>query len=166
MDDLAGLSPEQLEERLEEIRAAMRPLEQRLGELRGRRDVVLTELRRRERLDRRESRARLKTAMSTGALPTVSELVAGSDEGSLEDFVFSLKTGGEVALGFPGARQPSLSFTDGVRTVQAKDLGEAARLYGAGWELGSPGRPGVRVHLAGTRQERLVAPDDVYARPR
>jgi hypothetical protein len=96
----------------------------------------------------------------------VSELVAGSDEGSLEDFVFSLKTGGEVALGFPGARQPSLSFTDGVRTVQAKDLGEAARLYGAGWELGSPGRPGVRIHFPGTRQERLVDANEVFARGR
>ena len=40
-----------------------------------------------------------------------------------------------------------------------------ASLYGEGWELGSPGRPGVRVHFPGTRQEKLAEPDEVYARP-
>ena len=52
-----------------------------------------------------------------------------------------------------------------MKLANASDLGEAARLYAAGWELGSPGRPGVRVHFPGTRQERLVTADDVYARP-
>jgi hypothetical protein len=96
----------------------------------------------------------------------VAELVAGSDAGSLDEYVFNLKTGGEVRLGFPGARSQSLSFTDGVKVAQATDLAEAARLYAAGWELGGPGRPGVRIHFAGTRQERLVAPDEVFARHR
>jgi hypothetical protein len=84
----------------------------------------------------------------------------------LDDYVFNLKTGGEVRLGFPGSRSQSLSFTDGVKLAQAKDLSEAGRLYAAGWELGSPGRPGVRIHFAGTRQERLVTPDEVFARHR
>lgn len=163
-DDLTGLEAAELQAKLDELRASMRPLEQQMAELRSRRDLVLTELRRRERLDRRESRARLRAAMSGGELPTIQDLVAGSDEGSLEDYSFTLKTGGEVALGFPGARQPSLAFTDGARTVQARDLAEAARLYAAGWELGSPGRPGVRIHFPGTRQERLVDAQDVYAR--
>ena len=43
---------------------------------------------------------------------------------------------------------------------------EVARLYAAGWDLGSPGRPGVRVHFPGTRQERLVSPDEVFVRHR
>ena len=38
-------------------------------------------------------------------------------------------------------------------------------LFAAGWELGSPGRPGVRVHFPGTRQERLVDPEDVHVQP-
>src|SRR5216683_3166542 len=93
------------------------------------------------------------------------ELGAGSDAGALDDYLFNLKTGGEVRLGFPGARAQTLTFTDGVKTAQASDLAQAAELYEAGWELGSPGRPGVRVHFPGTRQERLIAPDEVYARP-
>ena len=155
----------ELERRVADIRERMRPLEKDLAALRGERDQLLTELRRRERLAHRTTRADLKSAMREGKLPTVAELVAGSASGSLDDYVFNLKTGGEVRLGFPGARSQSLSFTDGVRTANAADLVQAAELYDAGWELGSPGRPGVRVHFPGTRQERLVPPDEVYARP-
>jgi hypothetical protein len=126
----------------------------------------LTERRRRERNAHRESRADVKAAMREGKLSTVSELVAGSQGGSLDEYTFNLKTGGEVRLGYPGARSQSLTFTDGVKVAQAGDLAEAARLYSAGWDLGSPGRPGVRVHFPGTRQERLAAADEVYARPR
>jgi hypothetical protein len=104
--------------------------------------------------------------MKEGRFPTVAELVAQSEAGALDDFTFNLKTGGEVRLGFPGARAQSLAFTDGVQAAQARDLAEAARYYAAGWELGSPGRPGVRIHFPGTRQERLVPADEVFARPR
>ena len=161
MEDLEAA---EIERRVAEIRERMRPLEDDLGKLRAERDVLLTELRRRRRLAERTSRADVKAAMREGKLPTVAELVAGSDTGSLDDYVFNLKTGGEVRLGFPGARSQSLTFTDGAQIAQASNLTEAARLYAAGWELGSPGRPGVRVHFPGTRQERLVAADEVYAR--
>ena len=143
----------------------MRPVEQQLSALRGERDLLLTERRRRDRNANRESRADLKAAMREGKFPTVAELVAGSQAGSLDDYAFNLKTGGEVRLGYPGARSQSLSFTDGVQVAQAGDLAAAARLYAAGWELGGPGRPGVRVHFPGTRQERLVGADEVFARP-
>lgn len=159
------LSAEEIERRVAEIRTRMRPLEDDLTKLRGERDVLLTELRRRERLAQRTTRADLKAAMRDGRFPSVAELVAGTDAGSFDDFVYNLKTGGEVRLGFPGARTQSLTFTDGVRLAQAPDLEAAAELYGAGWELGSPGRPGVRVHFPGTRQERLVPAEDVFARP-
>jgi len=148
-----------------DVRARMRPLELQLAELRGERDVLLTEVRRRERLAQRESRAGVREAMRAGEYPTVGELVAGAEEGSLDDFRYHLKTGGEVRLGFPGAREQTLAFTDGRRTAQARDLRQAAELYAAGWELGSPGRPGVRVHFSGTRQEKLTDPGEVYARP-
>jgi hypothetical protein len=159
------LDAAELERRVAAIRERMRPLESDLARLRGERDVLLTELRRRGRLTERTSRADLKAAMREGKFPTVAELVAGSEGGSLDDFAYNLKTGGQVRLGFPGARTQSLSFTDGVQVAQAGDLTRAAELYAAGWELGSPGRPGVRVHFPGTRQERLVAADEVYARP-
>jgi hypothetical protein len=160
--DLLDLA--ELERRVAGVRERMRPLEQDLAALRVERDVLLTEIRRRERSTQRISRSDLKAAMKEGKLPTVAELVAGSDSGSFDDYGFNLKTGGAVRLGFPGARSQSLAFTDGVKTAQAADLAQAAQLYSAGWELGSPGRPGVRVHFPGTRQERLVPADEVYAR--
>jgi len=163
-EELTSLDDAELERRVGEIRERMRPLEQDLAALRAERDVLLTEARRRERGTHRASRADLKAGMREGRFPTVAELVAGREAGSLDDYMFNLKTGGEVRLGFPGARAQSLSFTDGVKTAQAADLARAAELYEAGWELGSPGRPGVRVHLPGTRQERLVPASEVYAR--
>jgi hypothetical protein len=165
MEELENLAGSEIERRVAEMRDRMRPHETELAKLRGERDVLLTELRRRRRLGERTSRADLKAAMREGKFPTVAELVAGTDSGSLDDFAYNLKTGGQVRLGFPGARTQSLSFTDGVQVAQAQDLARAAELYAAGWELGSPGRTGVRVHFPGTRQERLVAADEVYARP-
>ena len=164
-EDLSALEAAELERRVGEIRERMRPLEQDLAALRAERDVLMTEVRRRERGAHRASRAGLKAEMKEGKFPTVVELVAGGDGGVLDEYVFNLKTGGEVRLGFPGARQQSLTFTDGARTAQATDLAQAAELYDAGWELGSPGRPGVRVHFPGTRQERLIPANEVYARP-
>ena len=164
-DDLTGLDSGELERRVDLLRERMRPLEQDLAALRGERDVLLTEIRRRRRLAERTSRAELKASMREGELLSVAELVAGSDSGSLDDYVYNLKTGGQVRLGFPGSRSQTLTFTDGVKIANASDLADAAQLYAAGWELGSPGRPGVRVHFPGTRQERLVPADEVYARP-
>ena len=163
-DDLTGLGDEEIDSRIADVRARMRPVEQQLAQLRSERDVLLTEVRRRERLARRERRAGLKEAMRSGDLATLAQIVASAESGSLDDYRYHLKTGGEVRLGFPGAR-PSLAFTDGRATVQARNLAQAAELYAAGWELGSPGRPGVRVHFPGTRQERLVDPDDVHVVP-
>jgi len=165
-EELSSLDDAELERRVADVRERMRPVEQQLLALRGERDLLLTERRRRDRNAHRESRADLKAAMREGKFPTVAELVAGSQAGSLEDYAFNLKTGGEVRLGYPGARSQSLSFTDGVQVAQAGDLAAAARLYAAGWELGGPGRPGVRVNFPGTRQERLVSADEVFARPR
>jgi len=164
-DDLTGIDGAELERRVDLLRERMRPLEQDLAALRGERDVLLTEIRRRRRLADRTTRADLKTSMREGKLPSVAELVAGSESGSLDEYVYNLKTGGQVRLGFPGSRSQALTFTDGVKIANASDLADAARLYAAGWELGSPGRPGVRVHFPGTRQERLVPADEVYARP-
>lgn len=164
-NDLAGLAADEIEARVAELRGRMRPLETQLAELRAEREVLMTELRRRERLAQRGRRADVKEAMRGGRFPTFVQLVAGSQSGSFDDYRYHLRTGGEVRLGFPGARQQTVSFTDGRRLAQARDLAEAAQLYSAGWELGSPGRPGLRVHFPGTRQERLADVEEVYARP-
>jgi hypothetical protein len=164
-EDLAGLDEAELERRVGDIRGRMRPLDDDLARLRAERDVLLTEIRRRERGAHRAARADLKAAMREGKFPSVAEMVAGTASGTFEEFDYNLKTGGQVRLGFPGSRSQTLTFTDGVRTAQAADLAAAAELYEAGWELGSPGRPGVRVHFPGTRQERIVPADEVFARP-
>jgi hypothetical protein len=164
-DDLSALDDGALERRIAAIRERMRPLETDLAALRAERDQLLTEVRRRRRLTERTHRADLKAAMREGKFPTLAALVAGSDGGELDDYEYNLKTGGQVRLGFPGARSQSLSFTDGAKIANASDFAQAAELYAAGWELGSPGRPGVRVHFPGTRQERVVPAEEVYARP-
>jgi hypothetical protein len=164
IEDLSTMEAAELERRVADVRERMRPVEQELAALRTERDVLLTELRRRERHANRLSRADVKSAMKEGRVPSVAELVAAVETGALDEYIYNLKTGGEVLLGFPGARFQSLTFTDGVQSAQARDFAEASRLYAAGWELGSPGRPGVRVHFPGTRQERLVGADEVFAR--
>jgi hypothetical protein len=164
--DLSALEEAELARLVEAAQERMRPIEKELAGLRAQRDVLLTEIRRRERGAHRATRAGLKAAMKEGGIPTVAELVAGGDAGALDDYVYNLKTGGEVRLGYPGARTQSLTFTDGSQVAQAADLVRAGELYAAGWELGSPGRPGVRVHFPGTRQERLTSPDEIHARRR
>jgi hypothetical protein len=164
-EDFTSLDQVEIERRIEAVRERMRPVQLELDKLRSERDVLATELRRRERLASMNARRDLKQAMREGSFPTVAELVASAVTGSFDDYVYNLKTGGEVRLGFPGARSQTVAFSDGRQVAQAKDLAESARYYEAGWELGAPGKPGVRVHFPGTRTERLVAPDEVFARP-
>src|SRR5438105_15479138 len=97
----------------------MRPLEQDLAVLRGERDLLLTELRRRRRLAERTTRADLKASMREGEPPSIAELVASSEAGPLDDYGYHLKTGGQVQRGFPGPRSQSLTFTDAVNSANA-----------------------------------------------
>ena len=48
---------------------------------------------------------------------------------------------------------------------QAGTFGEARGLWADGWEPGAPGVPGVRVHLAGTRIEKVLAADGIVVQP-
>lgn len=164
-DDLTKLAAEELEARIEAVRAQLAPLDRRLRELRAERDVLFTEVRRRERLTRRDQRADLRARMRAGDLPTIAEVVASVEGGEFDEYAYTLKTGGEVRLGFPAARRQSLAFTDGRQIVQARNLTQAAELYAAGWYLGAADKPGVRVYFPGTRLERLVDPAEVFARP-
>jgi hypothetical protein len=165
-EDFTLLEEVEIERLMDAVRERMRPLQLELDRLRVERDVLATELRRRERLASMNARRDLKQAMREGSFPTVAELVGSGTAGSFEDYVFNLKTGGEVRLGFPGARSQTVAFTDGRQVAQAKDLAESARYYEAGWDLGAPGKPGLRVHFPGTRTERLIGPEEVFARSR
>jgi hypothetical protein len=166
LEDFTSLEAAEIESRIEAVRERMRPVQLELDRLRSERDVLATELRRRERLASMTARRDLKQAMREGSFPTMAELVASAATGSFDDYVYNLKTGGEVLLGFPGARSQTVAFTDGRQVAQAKDLAECARYYEAGWDLGAPGKPGLRVHFPGTRTERLASPEEVFARPK
>ena len=162
---MESLSIDEVTARIEALKERMRPLEKELAVLRGDRDLLYTEVRRRERQAGMLARRDLKAAMKEGTFPTLGELIEATDQGSFDDYSYNLKTGGEVRLGFPGARKQTVGFTDGRQVGQAADLAESQRLYAAGWSLGAPGKPGVRVHFPGTRLERLVDPAEVFARP-
>src|SRR2546426_5369009 len=89
-DDMTQLDVSDLEQRVAAIREQMRPLEENLASMRGERDVLLTELRRRRRLAERTSRADLKASMREGKFPSIVELIAGTDAGSLDDYTYNL----------------------------------------------------------------------------
>ena len=75
-EELSALEPDELQRRVTEVRERMKPVEKELAALRAERDVLLTEVRRRERQAHRVSRADVKTAMKEGRFPAIAELVA------------------------------------------------------------------------------------------
>jgi hypothetical protein len=145
--------------------AAMSPWQRQLKELQTRAQEVATEQRRRERAAHIARRKSVREQASSGEMPTL-DAVLGEEpsalpaETALRSVRAYLATGGEVAFGY-ASRPGTLTFTDGRRQQTATTVGEARRLYADGWEPGAPGVPGVRVHLAGTRVERVVPPDGV-----
>ena len=149
-------------------RGAMAPYEHQLREIRARREEIATERRRRERAERHARRVSVREQAASGEMPDLGDALGGEPSALPDDLPLSgvrahLRSGGEVALGYP-SRPGVMSFTDGRQMRNAGTWGEARRLYAGGWEPGSPGNPGVRgvrVHLAGTRVERVVDLRDV-----
>ena len=145
--------------------AAMAPYEQHLREIRTRATELATERRRRERAQSVAQRAGVREAAKSGGMPSLAVALASAEElfdpGTvLTDVHAFLNTGGEVGFGF-ATRPGTMTFTDGRQQRQARTWGEARDLHALGWDPGAPGIPGVRVHLAGSRVERVVPADDV-----
>lgn len=149
--------------------AAMSPWDRQLREIRSRLAELSTERRRRERAAHIAQRASVRELAKSGTMPSLADALAAPDElydadTSLAAVKVFLKTGGEVGLGFP-TRPGTIAFSDGRRQQQAKTWGEARQLAAAGWEPGNVGIPGVRIHLAGSRVERVVGADEVVVEP-
>jgi hypothetical protein len=148
--------------------AAMAPHQAQLREVKARSGQIATERRRRERAAHIAARAAVREQAKSGEMPTIVDALASAgvvpDETTLADLPAFLKSGGEVRFGY-ATRPGSLPFTDGRKTGTARTWGDARRLYADGWEPGSPGVPGVRVHLVGTRVERVVDAGEVVIRP-
>lgn len=144
---------------------AMAPFDRQLKEIRARQSELATERRRRERAARHAARIAVRAAAGSETMPTLADALAAGDLPLADDLPLRemrafLKTGGEVAFGYP-TRPGSITFTDGRRSVQATTIGDARRLWSDGLEPGAPGVPGVRVHLIGTRVERVAPIDEV-----
>lgn len=171
-ETLHSLAEDELEGVERELRAAeratvaaMSPWDRQLREIRARLAELSTERRRRERAAHVAQRASVREMAKAGTMPSLAEALAAPDElfdatTSLAAIKLYLKSGGQVGLGF-ATRPGTIAFTDGRRQQQAKTWGEARELAAAGWEPGSAGIPGIRVHLAGSRVERVVGPDEV-----
>jgi hypothetical protein len=145
--------------------AAMAPYDRQLREIRARMSELATERRRRERAAQVARRAGVREAAKSGGMPSLATaLEAGEalfdDAAALQTIRAFLSTGGEVGFGF-ATRPGTIAFTDGRRQRQARTWGEARSLFAEGWEPGAPGIPGVRVHLAGSRVERVAAATEV-----
>ncbi len=146
---------------------AMAPHQAQLRELRSRTGQIATERRRRERAAHIAARATVREQAKSGEMPSIVDALTTTeflpDDRSLADVAAFLKSGGGVRFGY-ATRPGPVSFTDGRQLRSAQTWGEARQLFGDGWELGSPGVPGVRVHLVGTRVERVVDAAEVVVR--
>lgn len=176
-EEFPGLSDQQLQQLVQTVELAerrlreqMAPFQLRLAQLAKDAAVVQTEVRRRERQRHIQSRKEVRTQVSEGQAPSLAQLVEAVEapdfgEPSFAELAFLLESGGEVALGYPGSRVPSLQMTDGSAISTVTTLAEARDLYRQGWEIGVPARRGVRVHTPGTRLERLLDPEKCFVRP-
>ena len=145
--------------------AAMAPYEQHLREIRIRATELATERRRRERAQQVAQRAGVREAAKSGGMPSLAAALASGEElfgaaTPLAEVTAYLSSGGEVGFGF-ATRPGTMTFTDGRQQRLARTWGDARELHGLGWDPGAPGVPGVRVHLAGSRVERVVPATEV-----
>jgi hypothetical protein len=173
-DSLAGLDDAALDELLSALGsaeratvAAMAPHQAQLREVRARSGQIATERRRRERAAHIAARAAVREQAKSGEMPSVVDALAIPaflpDERLLADVAAFLRSGGEVRFGY-ATRPGPVAFTDGRQLRNARTWGDARQLFADGWEPGSPGVPGVRVHLVGTRVERVVDAAEVVVR--
>ncbi len=176
-EEFAGLSDEQLQKLVQmvesaerRIREQMAPFQLRLTRLSKDAAAVQTEVRRRDRQRHIQARKEVREQVKEGDAPSLAQLIESPappsfGEPAFTELNFLLESGGEVALGYPGSRTPSLQMTDGSAISAVTTLAEARELYRQGWEIGVPARRGVRVHTPGTRLERLLDPENCFVRP-
>jgi len=165
-DELDALDRE-LGEIERKVRDLMCPFEAQLKEIQTQRSVLATERRRRERAMISARRKQVQAAAASGemlALLDALEKLDLPDDLQLNEVKAFLKTGGQVAFGF-ATKPGSISFTDGRGAQTAKTWGEARQLFLDGWEPGTASISGVRVHLFGTKVERVVPAGDVTIAP-
>jgi len=173
---LPDLAEEALEAAVDDLRsverqtiAAMAPYDNQLRELRARAAQIATERRRRERAERHAARIAVREQAKAGGMPSLADALEAAtspdaDERPLAEIAAFLATGGEVRFGYP-TRPGTIVFTDGRAQRSAATWGEARQLYAEGLEPGTSALPGVRVHLVGTRIEKVLPAADLLVTP-
>ena len=157
----------ELQAALRAVTDAMAPYERHAREIRSRMAELSTERRRRERSAHVARRADVREGARSGTMPSLEAAMAVDglfdDATPLSALHVYLGSGGEVGFGF-ATRPGTITFTDGRQQRQARSWGDVVTLHRDGWDPGAPGIPGVRIHLAGTRVERVVAASEVVLR--
>jgi hypothetical protein len=169
--ELEGLEDAEIDRRIRDVMARMTPLEESLGKLRAEVQRLASEQRRRERSRHLTTRMQVRTTLAEGQMPTLKQVAESAEhlldeQLSLFDLRFFRDSGTEVGLGYATARQPSLSMTNGASTVAVRTLAEIRARYAEGWDFGSAAHPGVRIHIPGTRTEKVIPASEIYLRRR
>jgi hypothetical protein len=169
--DLQNLSDEELAQQVRDLMQEMAPLEDALAKLRIRIQQVASEQRRRERAQHLKTRMQVRTTVAEGHMPTLQQVAESSNElvpsgRPLTGFRFYRDSGTELGLGYATAREPVIWMTNGTNTAALKSVAEIRDRYREGWDFGTAGHPGVRIHIPNTRTEKILAASEVFLKLR
>jgi hypothetical protein len=111
----------------------------------------------------------VRTTLAEGQVPTLQQIAESAEplleqELRLSELRFFRDSGTEVGLGYATARQPSLSMTNGSSMVTVATLAELRARFAEGWDFGSATHPGVRIHIPGSRTEKVIPASEIYVR--
>jgi hypothetical protein len=169
--ELEALEDTEIDRRIRDLMARMIPLEESLGKLRAEVQRLASEQRRRERSRHLTTRMQVRTTLAEGQLPSLQQVAESAEhlldeQLSLPQLRFFRDSGTEIGLGYATARQPSLAMTNGISTLTVGTVAEIRAKYAQGWDFGSTAHPGVRIHILGSRTEKVIPASDIYLRRR
>jgi|GEM_PF-2731632 predicted RNase H-like nuclease (RuvC/YqgF family) len=161
---------QELDTKIAELESKLKPFFEELQALKRQRELLYSQIRKQQRLEEAKARAKRRQEISSGNAITLQDLV---EQAAMADhpqelpwskFTMFLKTGGEVELGYATAKAAYIEMSNGILVEKVYTLDQAAKLWLGGYEFGRPGKRAVRVHMKGSKLERLVAPEDVYVK--
>lgn len=169
--NLDQLSDEQLATRIRELLAETAPLEAALARVRVQLQQLASEQKRRERAQHLKTRMQVRTTVREGQLPTLQQIAESSNElvpstTTLSELRFFRDSGTEVGLGYATGREPTVWMTNGSNTLALKSISEIRSLYLEGWDFGTMAHQGVRIHVPGSRTEKVLQASEVFIKPK
>jgi len=167
---LEQATDDELAQRMRDIMAEMGPLEEALGRLRSQIQQVVSEQKRRERMQHLKARMQVRTTVAKGQLPTLQQVAESSNElvapeTPLKELTFFRDSGTEIGLGYATSREPTVWMTNGSQTTAVKTVSEIRERYLDGWDFGTGAHPGVRIHIPNSRTEKILQATEVFVKP-